>query len=93
MAEWLDLPYATRSTEFATCRPAQRSIRHAPTAHVRISSLSPALRDRAAVARRAHNPEVVGSNPTPATTPITTGRCENIGPLSCRYCSVGADQR
>ncbi len=25
------------------------------------------LRGRAAVARRAHNPEVVGSNPTPAT--------------------------
>ena len=26
------------------------------------------LRGRAVVARRAHNPEVVGSNPTPATT-------------------------
>ena len=31
-----------------------------------------ALRGRAAVARRAHNPEVVGSNPTPATTKFSS---------------------
>lgn len=29
------------------------------------------LRDGAEVARRAHNPEVAGSNPAPATTEVT----------------------
>ena len=33
-----------------------------------------ATRGRAVVARRAHNPEVVGSNPTPATKEIKGGR-------------------
>ena len=33
------------------------------------------------VARRAHNPKVVGSNPTPATREIAgQGRCESTGP-------------
>jgi hypothetical protein len=31
------------------------------------------------VARRAHNPEVVGSNPTPATNPISKGRAQASG--------------
>ena len=75
MAERLDLPCATRSTICIVPR-AQNSIKHAPTTYVYASlHYVPALRDRAAVARRAHNPEVVGSNPTPATIPITNGRC------------------
>ena len=75
MAERLDLPCATRST-ICTVPRAQNSIKHAPTTYVYASlHYVPALRDRAAVARRAHNPEVVGSNPTPATIPITNGRC------------------
>ncbi len=75
MAERLDLPCATRSTIWIVQR-AQNSIKHAPTTYVHASPhYVPALRDRAAVARRAHNPEVVGSNPTPATIPITNGRC------------------
>jgi hypothetical protein len=33
-------------------------------------------RGRAVVARRAHNPEVVGSNPTPATKTKTRGAAD-----------------
>jgi putative endonuclease len=33
------------------------------------------------VARRAHNPEVVGSNPTPATNPRFAGRAQALGLL------------
>jgi hypothetical protein len=33
------------------------------------------------VARRAHNPEVVGSNPTPATIPSFKGRVQAPGLL------------
>ena len=50
---------------------AQRRIRGAHAARsTRFRSLLPqsTVRDGAAVARRAHNPKVVGSNPTPATT-------------------------
>jgi hypothetical protein len=32
------------------------------------------MRGRAVVARRAHNPEVLGSNPSPATEKIKKGR-------------------
>ena len=49
------------------------------------------------VARRAHNPKVVGSNPTPATNPISVGRTPDVRPLlflwwhepdrsGCRFC-------
>ena len=37
-------------------------------------------------ARRAHNPEVIGSNPIPATMCLVSsvGRAEEIGRASCR---------
>ena len=34
------------------------------------------MRGRAEVARRAHNPEVVGSNPAPATNSNSRGVCQ-----------------
>ena len=43
------------------------------------------MRGRAAVARRAHNPEVVGSNPTPATErePESVGLWFFVNPAHC----------
>ncbi len=38
-------------------------------------------RSRAAVARRAHNPKVTGSNPVSATTEFT----KNLGPLASGF--------
>ena len=38
------------------------------------------------VARRAHNPEVVGSNPTPATTPLFRAK-RKPGPFSLIACA------
>ena len=97
MAEWLDLPYATRSNGLRiphvqhgeSCAPRVQQSLHAPTTRVRISSLSPALRDRAAVARRAHNPEVVGSNPTPATSSNPNGRMREHRPFAVCCFAVG----
>ena len=46
------------------------------------ASASEMARGRAAVARRAHNPEVEGSNPSPATNE-RKGRPDGIGALRC----------
>ena len=37
------------------------------------------------VARRAHNPEVAGSNPVPATTPEEPGPSQDRAPLFCLF--------
>ncbi len=46
------------------------------------------------VARRAHNPKVVGSNPTPATIEYAgQGRCTRTGPPCVRSRSAGSSAR
>ena len=40
------------------------------------------------VARRAHNPKVVGSNPAPATKTITRGYVKNVAPFFVTCFSV-----
>ena len=44
-----------------------------------------ATRGRAVVARRAHNPEVVGSNPTPATNEINEAHLKDDGLFSFTF--------
>ena len=73
--------------------------------HTRSSSLfrakvllGPSARGGAVVARRAHNPKVVGSNPSPATKKPNENKASGDGGLShtqrkITFCRPFADQR
>jgi GcrA cell cycle regulator len=74
-----------RAKRIGCCNPARKCKRKNQYTTERVHA-EPVLQGRAVrTARVAHNHEVAGSNPAPATSPAGAVRLIELGPCDCRY--------